>query len=252
MIPMLVIIKRDIQHTLIQKMRFVSTMVRPLLWLFVIGAGIKSMATGFEQSSYQHFMVPGILSMLLLFSGVLSALSLLKERYSGFLRLLLVAPISRAQIIWSKLLSSIITSIVYFLIFFTLCLCAQLVITELNIFVLMLVVILSALLWSGLGLLIAVVTPDLENFTIVMNFIVFPLFFLSNALYPLSQLPKVFYYLALCNPLTYCVDGLYHALGLHEFSHFALWQDLTAIMICIVLVVSTTLIKFRNHNFYEL
>ncbi len=252
MIPMLIIIRRDIQHTLKQKMRFVSTMVRPFLWLFVIGAGIKSMTTDFDQSSYQHFMVPGILSMLLLFSGVLSALSLLKERYSGFLRLLLIAPISREQIILSKLVSSVIISSVYFLIFFILCLCAQLVNTDINIITLLVVVFLSALLWSGLGLLIATVTSDLENFTVVMNFIVFPLFFLSNALYPLSQLPKAIYFLALCNPLTYCVDGLYHALGLHAFSHFVLWQDLIVIIGCIVLIVSTTLIKFRNHSFHEL
>lgn len=250
--PMILIVKRDITHILKQKFRFVSTLIRPLLWLFIIGAGIRSFTPEIMGYNYQQFIVPGLIAMMLLFSGLLSALSLLKEKFTGFIRVLLVAPISRTQLLISKLISASIISILYVMFFYGICLLFGLATLSVDLILFFCVCFISALLWSAAGLLIGLFSRDLENFSIIMNFVVFPIFFLSNALYPLKSLPSVIYYIALFNPLTYCVDAFYHVLNMHQLSHFPLWQSTLIICLCIVAITSVSIYKFNKQCFNEL
>ncbi len=206
------IVLREFKRFFRQRGRLLTTIARPLLWLFIVGAGLTSIIDVETHGSYMQFILPGVVGMTILFSSIFSTISVVWDREFGFLREILVAPVSRLTIVAGKLLSGTALSLFQGL---ALLLVAPLVGLKVGIRELLLMAVLITLLSFALtsfGLFIAARLTSLEGFNVIMNFIVLPMFFLSGALYPVERLPWMLKYLSLLNPLSYGVDSFKHVL----------------------------------------
>ena len=203
------IIGRDLKRTLRQRGRLLSSLVRPLLWLVVIGGGVETLVA--RDGTYRDFLVPGLVAMALLFGGMLAALSLVHDKESGVLRMLLAAPLHHGWIVFARTLSAAAVALLQAtLLLVVLAVCGWLgAATDWPLLAAGLV--LTALTAATLGMLVAVWARSLENFAVMMNLIIFPIFFLSGALYPVHGLPPWLKAIAVANPFSYGVDLLKHA-----------------------------------------
>jgi ABC-2 type transport system permease protein len=147
--------------------------------------------------------------MSLLFSSTFGGLSVLWDREFGFLKEIMVAPVSRISIVLGRIAGGVTTSLIQGILI----LCVSLLMgfrisSPLSLLLALVFMVLISVTFLGLGLVFASKMRDMQGFSIVMNFVIFPLFFLSGALYPLENLPPWLRYLAYADPLTYGVDGL--------------------------------------------
>ncbi len=202
---------RELTRTFRQRGRLLSALVRPLLWLVVIGSGVESVVAHDAGAGYRSFLVPGLVAMALLFGAMLAALSLVHDKESGVLRLLLVAPFHHAWIVIARVLSAATVAVVQALALLLVLAACGYIGAGTCFPLLALGVALTALAAASLGLLIAVWVQSLENFAVMMNLVIFPLFFLSGALYPVQSLPPWLGWVAMANPFSYGVDLLKHA-----------------------------------------
>lgn len=224
------VIWRELLRFWYQRERFFAALVRPLVWLFIFGAGFRaalglSIVAPYETYiRYETYIIPGLCAMIILFNGMQSALSLVYDREMGSLRLLLCAPISRSWLLFSKLCASAFVSILQCYAFLLVAGIYGLIREEgglilpkfgyLFVFPQFFVV---AIMLGSFGLFISSMITRLQNFAGVMNFIIFPMFFMSTALYPLWQIQENAPLLAKfvsANPFTYAVElirfGLYY------------------------------------------
>ena len=215
------ILHREALRFLGQRGRLVAALVRPLVWLFIFAAGFRA-ALGLSiippyqtYITYETYIVPGLLGMICLFNGMQSSLSLVYDREMGSMRLLLTAPLPRWWLLLSKLLAGTLVSLLQCLIFLGI---AALwgIRAPLSGYVAVLpALLLAGLMLGALGLMLSSVIRQLENFAGVMNFVIFPMFFLSSALYPLWKMKEGSPFLAqLCafNPFTHAVELIRFAL----------------------------------------
>ncbi len=164
-----------------------------------------------------EFVGPGIVGMQLLFASMFGGLSVLWDRQFGFLKEILVAPVSRFAIMIGKTVGAVTTSMVKALVFLLAIILGGLVNTSLIGFVLTLFfMLLISASFVSLGIAFAAKMEDPHGFQLIMNFIIMPIFFLSGALFPLENLPYWLNALTLLNPLTYGIDGMRFALGGHN------------------------------------
>ena len=204
--------------------RLVSALVRPLLWLAVFAAGFRnvfgmSIAEPYDTYiPYDVYIAPGLAGMVLLFNGMQSSLAMVYDREMGLMRLLLTAPLPRWWILFCKLMATAVLSLVQAAAFVIV---AALLGTTLPVLgpqtpMVLLAAASSALMLGALGLLLSVHIKQLENFAGTMNFVIFPMYFLSTALYPLWKLEESgagwVYQLARFNPFTHAVEWLRFAL----------------------------------------
>ena len=202
------IIARELKRTLRQRGRLLSSLVRPLLWLVVIGSGVETVT---RDGTYRSFLAPGLVAMALLFGGMLAALSLVHDKESGVLRLLLMAPLHHGWIVGARTLSSAAAALLQALLLLaTLALCGWVGVGT-GWPLLATGMVLTALTAATLGMLVAVWVRSLENFAVMMNLLIFPVFFLSGALYPVQGLPPWLKTVAVINPFSYGVDLIKHA-----------------------------------------
>jgi ABC-2 type transport system permease protein len=209
---------RDILRYLRDWVRIITSLMQPLLFLFIFGSGLASSFSpagarpgGVAGVSFQTFIFPGVVSMAVLFTAISSAISIVWDREFGFLREMLVAPVSRTSIVLGKALGG--STIAMFqgtlmLVFAPLIgvrLDAGLVIT------LMLEMLLLAFTMTSLGIVIASRMQSMESFSVVMQFVLMPMFFLSGALFPLTHVPGWLAFLNKLDPVTYGVDPLRQA-----------------------------------------
>ena len=206
------IVLRELQRLRRQRARVLSGLARPLLWLFIVGSGVGTLAAGTDPSDYRRFMLPGVLGMVILFSSMFGALSTAHDREFGVIRLLLIAPVRRSIVVLAKVASSALVAVIQAGVLLVLLPVLGLEPGPGAFLLLVAGMALSALALSALGMLLASRIDSLENFSGVVNFVVFPMFFLSGALYPARALPEVLRALAVVNPLTYSVDLMKHAL----------------------------------------
>lgn len=219
---------RELSKVFRQRGRLISSMVRPLIWLLVIGSGVGSMLQGPEQEGYLGFLVPGIVAMTLLFAALLSALTLVYDKEFGVMRMMMIAPIEHYWIVIAKLIAATITAMVQALML--LVLLAVIGLVEVKIALLLLIpAFATAICCAAIGGLIAAWSKTLDNFAVIMNFFIFPLFFLSGALYPVSQLPELLKYIVLINPFSYGVDLMKHAVP-SATSDFSVITDITVLL----------------------
>ena len=221
-----------------QRSRFLSALVRPLLWLLVFAAGFRA-ALGVSiippystYITYETYILPGLCCMILLFNGMQGSLSMVYDREMGSMRVLLMSPLPRPFLLLSKLLATALVSLIQVYAFLAIAWCFDIRPPLWGLLAAAPALLLAALLLSSLGLLLSNGIRQLENFAGVMNFVIFPLFFLSSALYPLWKMRESsewLYWLCALNPFTHAV----------ELVRFALYQqfNLTALLVCLGLLL---------------
>lgn len=205
--------------------RVVSSLVTPFIWLFIVGGGIGAAVdieklAGGAQITYQQFIFPGVLAMSALFGTVFYGLYIVWDRKLDVLKEVLVSPVPRTSIFLGKVLGGCTDSFVQVLMVLAAGVALGFASPSLAGFGLAVAfVVLIAVAFVSVGLTLGSFFESLEGFQVVVSFVVFPVFFLSGALYPLSpELPGWLHGVASVNPLTYGVDGLRGALaGVHAF-----------------------------------
>jgi ABC-2 type transport system permease protein len=210
--PIYAVLEREVVKMFRQRTRLVSAMVRPLIWLFVIGAGFGTVLGRASGLDYQQFLAPGVLGMTVLFGAMLAALTMVYDKESGVMRMLIIAPFAHYWIIIAKTLSAALAGMVQALLLLVILAVLGFLSLKMSFALLALGILMAALSCAGIGILVAAFTRTLDNFAAIMNFVIFPVFFLSGALYPIDNLPAALKIAAMLNPFTYAVDLLKHAM----------------------------------------
>lgn len=205
-----VIVAREFKKFIREKSRLVSALARPVVWLFLVGGGMSRLVPTGGGVSYIQFIFPGILGMTILFSSIFSSISIIWDKEFGFMKEILVAPISRFSIVVGKAMSGMIVSTIQAMIVLVLFPFVGLRLGLGQIAGIVLVCAVLSFAIASLGILLASFHEGYESFSVIMNFIVMPMFFLSGAMYPVKLLPPVLHALTRLNPLTYGIDALKH------------------------------------------
>jgi len=206
-----------------QRERFVAALVRPLIWLLIFAAGFRSIL-GVSITppydtyiTYETYIVPGLVGMIQLFNGMQNSLSLVYDREMGSMRILLTTPLPRWYLLFCKLIGGTLVSLLQVYAFMII---AEIVIVDLpplGWLTVLPVLIVSGLMLGALGMLLSSTIRQLENFAGIMNFVIFPMFFLSSALYPLWRMresSELIHQICVLNPFTYVVEAARYALYL--------------------------------------
>lgn len=221
LIALWAIVVRESLRFLKQRSRFLTALVRPLVWLVVFAAGFRaalglSIIPPYETYiTYEVYIVPGLCGMIQLFNGMQSSLSLVYDREMGSMRLLLTSPLPRWWLLFSKLLAGVAVSILQVYVFLGIAAAFGISMTPLGYILAFPALIASGLMLGALGLLISSTIRQLENFAGVMNFVIFPMFFMSSALYPLWKMAEssaLLYDICAMNPFTHGVELIRFAL----------------------------------------
>jgi len=202
---------REMKRYVRAKSRIIGSLIQPLFFLAFLGLGFNRMAVPGMQSgvNYIKFLVPGIIGMTLLFSSSMQGLSVLWDREFGFLKEIMVAPVGRVSIVLGRIAGGTTTAMIQGLLVLVISIIMGFRVRSVPNFLLALVfMVLIAFTFIGLGLIFASKMKDMQGFGLIVNFIIFPLFFLSGALYPLNNLPVFVRVLSYIDPLTYGIDGL--------------------------------------------
>jgi ABC-2 type transport system permease protein len=211
--PLYGIVAREVIRFLRQRGRLWSSLARPFVWLLLAGTGFAAVFSGSAQLDYRRFMAPGLLGMVVTFGALLAALSTVIDRDAGVLRLLLVAPIERGRVALGKVLGATVLGTGQALVVGIILVPAVGLRPDAHgVLLAACGIVLASLATGALGLALAATMRSLENFSTVMNFVVFPMLFLSGALYPVQRLTGWLRALTYANPLAYGVDLLKHGL----------------------------------------
>src|SRR6266566_3782148 len=215
------IVWREALRFLHQRERFVAALVRPLVWLFIFAAGFRqvlgvSIIPPYEvYVLYEEYITPGLMVMIQLFNGMQSSLSMVYDREMGNMRTLLVSPLPRWYLLSAKLLAGTAVSLLQVYAFLLIAWLWDIVPPPIGYLTVLPALILSGLMLGALGMLISSGIKQLENFAGVMNFVIFPMFFASSALYPLWRVEEgspMLYYVCQFNPFTHAVELIRFAL----------------------------------------
>jgi ABC-2 type transport system permease protein len=236
-----VIVMREFKKFIREKSRLVSTLARPLLWLFLIGGGMSRLVPGGQNVTYIQFIFPGILGMTILFSSIFSSISIIWDKEFGFMKEILVAPVSRFSVVVGKATSGMVLSTFQAVIVLCLFPIIGLRLDPRQIIGVILVSAVLSFALAAFGILLASFYESYESFSVIMNFIVMPMFFLSGAMYPVKLLPEVLKIVSKLNPLTYGVDALKNIVFPYETGRmsadFSLFTDLAVILTLSVVFV---------------
>jgi ABC-2 type transport system permease protein len=188
-----VVWKRELIRFSRSRLRILTGLAQPVIYLFVLGTGLSSIvpSSGRSDFNYRTFMFPGVLAMTILFTSIFSAVSIVWDREFGFLREMLGA----LMLVFAGLVG-----VPY----------SPALIVEL-----LLLMMLTALVLNSLGIVIASRMQQVESFQVVMQFVVLPMFFLSGALFPLNRLPQWLSVLTRLDPLTYLVQPMRYVVFQH-------------------------------------
>ncbi len=219
------IVWREALRFVHQRERFLSALVRPLVWLAIFAAGFRSVlglavVEPYETYiTYEVYIIPGLMAMIQLFNGMQSSLSMVYDREMGSMRVLLVSPLPRWYLLLCKLVAGIIVSVIQVYAFLLIAIAWGIDIPLLGWLAALPALLLSGFMLGAFGMFLSSAIPRLENFAGVMNFVIFPMFFASSALYPLWKIEESsewLPYVCLANPFTWAVEFLRFAL----YGHF--------------------------------
>lgn len=246
-----VIVLREFKRFFRQKGRLIVTLARPLIWLFIVGSGFTKLIDVKTGANYIQFILPGIVGMTILFSSIFSTISVVWDREFGFLREMLVSPVSRVTIVFGKLLSGTALSVFQgaAILFIAPFLGLQLGVWEFAVMVFLMFMV--ALAITSLGLFVASFLYSLEGFNVIMNFIVLPMFFLSGALYPVDTLPIYIKIFAFINPLCYGVDSFKHMLLPQQgnlVAEFPIFLDIAFVGVFSIIMTFLSAIVFERRK----
>jgi ABC-2 type transport system permease protein len=239
------IVARELLRFLHQRGRFVAALVRPLVWLFIFAAGFRA-TLGLAVTPpyqtyilYEEYITPGLTGMVLLFNGMQSSLSMVYDREMGSMRVLLTAPLPRWYLLASKLFASTLVSVLQAYVFLAIAWAYAIQPPPLGYVMVLPALILSGLMLGALGMLLSSFIKQLENFAGVMNFVIFPMFFLSTALYPqwrLQESSPLLAVLAVYNPFSQAVELIRFALYA-QFNLYAFLYTLATMLAFLLLAV---------------
>jgi len=197
------------------KTRIITSLVQPILFLFVLGTGLSPIIGGAAGFDFRTFMFPGVLAMTVLFTSIFSSVSIVWDREFGFLREMLVAPVRRGAIVAGKALGGATVATIQGAIMLLLAGLVHIPYSPVLLLILVAEMALTALTLTAFGVLLASRMQQVETFQVVMQFFVLPMFFLSGAVFPLSRLPKWLAALTKIDPLSYAVDPMRRAIFGH-------------------------------------
>ena len=251
---------REFKVFLREKSRLVASIFTPLMWLFVIGSGLGSVvsnpsalstvvySTAGEVGSeidYQQFIFPGIICMSVIFSSVFFGSYIIWDRKFDFLKSVMVAPVSRTTIFIGKTFGGMTTSIIQAAILLVIGLAIGMHYTPFSIVTIAVIILLLSFALTSLGLTIGSYIESLEGFQLIVSFVVFPLFFLSGALFPLNNLPGWLSILTMVDPATYAVDALRNTiLGITGKNPFVV--DIGILLVCVIALGTIGMLSFRK------
>ncbi len=233
------IIRREALRFLRQRGRFFSALVRPLVWLLIFATGFHfvlgvSIIPPYDTYvPYEVYIAPGLIGMIQLFNGMQSSLSMVYDREMGSMRTLMVSPLPRWFLLSSKLMAGVIVSVIQAYVFLAIARFWEIEPPWYGYITVLPALIASGLMLGALGLLLSSAIRQLENFAGVMNFVIFPMFFASSALYPLWRVQEAsltLYDICLANPFTHAVELIRFALY-GEFNLTAALAVLAALIV---------------------
>jgi len=202
---------REMKKYIRNRSRIVGNIVIPFFFLAFLGMGLDAMITPgmFGGMDYLDFMAPGVIAMTLLFSSIFTGVSILWDREFGFLKEILVAPVSRVSIVIGKVIAGMTTGTMQALIILAISIGIGVKITGLaGVLTSIIFILLVSMAFVSLGIAFASKMKDMQGFQIIMSFIIMPIWILSGAFFPLEGTPFWIYTLSVIDPLTYGVDGL--------------------------------------------
>lgn len=225
---------REFLRFLNQRGRFFAALVRPLVWLFIFAAGFRAVL-GLSITPpyktyvlYEVYVTPGLCGMILLFNGMQSSLSMVYDRETGAMRTLLVSPFPRWFLLGSKLVAGVIVSLLQVYSFLLIAWVWGIHAPLWGYITVLPALLLAGLMLGALGLILSSGIRQLENFAGVMNFVIFPMFFASTALYPLWRMREssvLLYQICAFNPFSHAV----------ELIRFALYGQINFLSLAVVL-----------------
>jgi ABC-2 type transport system permease protein len=201
---------RDVLRFLRDRARIIASLGQPLLFLFVFGGGLAPAMSGLGGGNldFKQFMFPGILGMAVLFTSIFSGVSIVWDREFGFLKEVLVAPVSRTAVALGKVAGGSTVAMFQGLLVLVLAPLIDVKLAWDQVLILIGLMLLMAAVMTALGILIAARQRTMEGFQMIMQFLVMPMFFLSGAFFPLRGVPLWMSWLSMINPVTYGVDPL--------------------------------------------
>lgn len=228
---------RQIKRFIRSKSRIIGSVVQPLMFLLALGFGFGPVFQKAGQGQYMQFLAPGIIAMSVLFTSIFSGMEIIWDRQFGFLKETLVAPVSRLQIMLGRTLGGATVAFLQGSIVFCVALIAGFrPVSGIGIGIGFLLMLLTSIIFTAVGISIASKLEDPHGFQMIMNFLVQPLFFLSGALFPLDELPKILGTIIRINPLTYAVDGMRGAFT--GVTHFGLGLDTLILSVVMIMFLS--------------
>lgn len=232
------VVEREFRRSARQRGRLLSTIVRPLLWLVVVGTGLQQIVSDHDISDYREFLLPGVLGLVVVFGALLSALSTVHDRELGPMRMMLAAPLTPSVIVTAKIAAAGLVSTAQALLLLPLVWVLGLRPPAWTLVALPAAVLLMALALAAVGMVVASRLRSIENFAAVMNFVLFPMFFLSGALYPVSVLPGWLQAVVTVNPLTYGIDLVRQVLHAGAGGSDALADFATGVDVLVLVLVA--------------
>jgi ABC-2 type transport system permease protein len=236
---------RQMKRYVRSRSRVLGAIGQPVLFLLALGYGVGAVYRKAGQGDYLEFLVPGIIVQTLLFSGVFWGIQILFDKRFGFLKEMLVAPVSRVKILLGNALGGATISLFQAVMVFVISIILGFRPHDwLLVPVAFLISLALSIMLTSFGAGIASMVEDFQGFQGINNFLIFPLFFLSSALYPLNNVPGWLRILSEINPLSYCVDGLRYTL-IHQ-AHFGLGKDLIVIVVSLIVSIAFAVNRFNR------
>ena len=229
---------RELKRYVRSRAMIVASLGQTLLYLLVLGFGLGPVFQKAGNGNYLQFIAPGVIGMSVLFTSVFSGIGLLFDRQFGFLKETLVAPVPRISVMIGKTLGGATVATLQGLLVLVICLIAGFrPVNWLTLPLALVFMIMTAIVFAGLGVAMGSQLKDIQGMQLIMNFIVLPIYFLSGALFPLTSLPTVLNFLTRIDPLTYGVDGLRSILiGTSQFA-----PELSFAVLCVAALLFVAL-----------
>jgi len=235
---------REAKIYLREKERLVSAVISPLLWIFGFGGGLGSSVQSMNGYPYQTFIYPGIMVMTVLFTSLFYGVYIIWDRKLDFLKEVLVAPVSRASVFAGKMLGGATDAMVQVVYLIIIGFFISIPFTPLVIIEAFLMLLLISIAMVSIGLVIGANLKSPEGFSLIINFVMWPMFFFSGALFPVSNLAPWLAAITFINPLTYGVDAIRGIiLGINDFP---IMLDAAVLMLFAAIMIGIGVASFKR------
>jgi ABC-2 type transport system permease protein len=238
---------RDIIRYFREKSQLYGSIMRPILWLFILGMGLRGSFQPSDHMTYTQFIFPGIVAMTVIFTSIQSAVTIIWDREFGFLKEILVAPVPRTSVAIGKCLSGTTLSLIQAGIIMLLSPFVHVKIHPAAILPLIMVIVITAFALTGLGVLIASRMTSFQGFGTIMNFVIMPMWFLSGAMFPPKNLPAWLNILVRLNQLTYGVDLMRRLII--DISYYPPLFELGFLIIFSVVILTLAVFSFSRGEY---